>query len=431
MRKIALLVLLLAGCATGTKAPSYGIAKVTVDGTTTANVDLYAYGAANEDRFGSALAGGDVTGDATEDVIVGAPDGDGSNNLIPSAGEFYILRGGTSLLGSFDMNVANDYHGLLYGETANDRVGAALAVERWDTDTARDILVGAAGRDGAPGSTRTDAGAAFVVRGRDFSTIKGKLLIDEAALAVHGDTAGEQLGRGVAFSDLDNDGSADLLFGAPFLDGPTGSRIDAGAVLVLARDRVRTGTVVIDLARQPAAQLIHGRNAGDELGSTGWLAVAKLSGGATRDVVAPAELGDGPTDNRPSAGEAWIVPQADQDRDGVPDSLDRCYETDPTKAGLGDTGTTSAWATTKTTFNWSSVAGATGYNFYRGTATQPWSYNSTCLQKNLASPSGTDSTKPAAGQVYWYDSTAQITGCVGPPGKDSNGQPRPQPPACP
>jgi len=364
--------------------------------------------------------------------VVGAPDADGSNNLLPGAGEIYILKGDDfDLVGSFDMNDPARYHGLLYGETAGDRMGAALAVERWDTDTPRDILVGAAGRDGAPGATRTDAGAAFVVRGRDFSTIKGKLLLDEAALAVHGETAGAQLGKGVAFTDFDNDGSADLLFGLPLLDGPAGTRADAGAVLVLPRERVRTGTAVIDLARMPAAQLIHGRNGGDQLGSTGWLAVGKLSGGVTRDVVAPSELGDGPADNRASAGEAWIVPQADQDRDGVPDSLDRCYETDPTKVGLGDTGTTAAWATNKTTFNWSSVAGASSYNFYRGTVAQPWAYNSTCLQKNLASPSGTDTAKPTAGQVYWYDSTAQITGCVGPPGKDSSGLPRPQPPVCP
>ena len=285
------------------------------------------------------------------------------------------------------MNDPSRYHGLLYGEAANDRVGAALAVERWDTDTPRDILVGAAGRDGAPGSTRTDAGAAFVVRGRDFSTIKGKLVVDEAALAVHGGTAGAQLGKGVAFTDFDNDGSADLLFGLPLLDGPAGTRADAGAVLVLPRERVRTGTAVIDLARMPAAQLIHGRNAGDQLGSTGWLAVGKLSGGVTRDVVAPSELGDGPADNRASAGEAWIVPQADQDRDGALDSQDTCFPTDPTKADPGPTGTTSTWSS-QTTFNWSVVPNATSYNFYRGTVVRPWVYNWTCLQKNLPTPVG-------------------------------------------
>ncbi len=397
---------------------------------TTINVDLYVQGAGNDDRFAAALAGGDVTGDGTEDIVAGAPDADGSNNLISSAGEIYVLRGGNSLLGAFDMSLAADYHGLLYGELANDRAGAALAIERWDADTPRDILVGAAGRDGAPGSTRTDAGAAFVVRGRDFSTIKGKLLLDEATLAAHGDTAGAQLGRGVAFTDFDNDGSADLLFGLPLLDGPGGTRADAGAVLVLPRERVRTGTAVVDLARQPAAQLLHGRNAGDQLGSTGWLAVGRLSGSVTRDVVAPAELGDGPADNRASAGEAWIVPQADQDRDGAPDSLDTCFPTDPTKADPAPTGTTSVW-TTQTTFQWSTVSNATSYNFYRGTIIRPWSYNWSCLQKNLPTPVGTDTTKPPAGQAYWYDSVAQYTGCIGKPGSDSNSQPRPQPPVCP
>ena len=398
---------------------------------TTTNIDLYAWGAANDDRYTSALAVGDVTGDGTEDLVIGAPDGDGSNNLIASAGEIYILRGGSSLLGNqFDMNIPGNYYGLLYGDTANDRVGAALAIERWDADTPRDILVGAAGRDGAPGSTRTDAGAAFLVRGRDFSTIKGKLLLVEATLAVHGDTAGAQLGKGVAFADFDNDGSADLLFGLPLLDGPIGTRTDAGAVLALTRDRVQSGTAVVDLARQPATQLIHGRNGGDQLGSTGWLAVAKLSGGVTRDVVAPAELGDGPADNRASAGEAWIVPQADQDRDGAPDSQDTCFPTDPTKADPASTGTTSTWSS-QTNFNWSLISNATSYNFYRGTVVQPWVYNWTCLQKNLPTPVGTDTTKPPAGQVYWYDSIAQYTGCVGRPGQDSNGQNRPQPPVCP
>jgi len=402
----------------------------TVTDLTTSNVDLYAYGASNDDHFGTALAGGDVTGDSTLDIVVGAPDGDGSNNLVGSAGEVYILKGGSALLGAFDMSFSSDYHGLLYGDAASDRAGAALAIENWDGNAARDILVGAEGRDGPPGAPRNDAGAAFLVLGRDFSTIKGKLLVDEAKLAVHGDTAGGQLGKAVAFGDFDNDGSADLLFGLPLLDGPTGTRADAGAVSVLPRTRVLTGTAVLDLAYVPPSQVVHGRNAGDQLGQTGWLAVGRLSGGLTRDVVAPADFGDGPTDGRASAGEAWIVPQADQDRDGVPDWDDACFQTDPTRAGLTNTGKTATWSS-KTVFNWSSVAGATGYNFYRGTIVKPWVYNSTCLQKNLATPSGTDAAKPAAGQAYWYDSTAQVTGCVGPPGQDSNGQIRPQPPACP
>jgi len=83
------------------------------------------------------------------------------------------------------------------------------------------------------------------------------------------------------------------------------------------------------------------------------------------------------------------------------------------------------------TISWTDPSGP--YNVYRGTRSggSPWAYNQTCHDSHVAASSGTDSQNPAAGTMFFYLVTR--VGACGEsiPGRDSGGQPIPNPSPCP
>jgi hypothetical protein len=242
--------------------------------------DLVLSGEAGGDRFGISVAGaGDVNGDGFADLVVGAYQNDAGGL---DAGSAYVYFGaakpddrpdltlngasagdsfGFSVSGAGDLNhdgfgdvivgaYHNDaggkdagrayvYHGaavptpgpalVLTGEAAGDAFGYAVAgAGDVNGDGAADVAVGAYGND-AGGSA---AGKAYVYFGgaadaaADF-TQAGEATLDNLGFAVSG--AG----------DVDGDGFADLVVGAPYSDAEAGraylSRSVAGKSKPVAR----------------------------------------------------------------------------------------------------------------------------------------------------------------------------------------------------
>ncbi|MDP2311874.1 MAG: integrin alpha [Pseudomonadota bacterium] len=186
-----------------------------------ADADVAWVGEAPGDHLGSALAGlGDLDGDGLDEVVVGAPD------AMAAAGRVYVLGGGAATVGDAWATLT----GLAPGDWAGDAVAAAGDV---DGDGLPDLLVGATGEDGGG----VDAGAARLVTGAALAGGGDVSLADAGVVAVGAtgeDYAGFALGAG---GDPDDDGTPDLLVGAPNFD-PLGSE-DRGRMAVVAVDRVR------------------------------------------------------------------------------------------------------------------------------------------------------------------------------------------------
>ncbi len=134
-------------------------------------------------RFGAAVAGlGDVDGDGFADVVVGAP--------MTSQGE--ILQAGAAwIFSGADGSVLHE----LTGTDPRSQFGSALSrAGDVDADGIDDVIVGAARGN----SARVHSGATGALLHR-----------------FDGDAGGDRLGAAVAGAgDLDNDGHADLLVGA-------------------------------------------------------------------------------------------------------------------------------------------------------------------------------------------------------------------------
>jgi hypothetical protein len=159
------------------------------------------------DWLGRSVAGaGDVDGDGTSDFLVGAP---GVDDGGADAGAAYLFLGPTDPTWS----TIDDADLAMQGEAPDDLAGWSVSGAGDLTDDGQiDLVVGAVGRTtGGP-----DGGALYVVSGDERGTLD--LVFAEAR--VLGTDGGDWAGHAVADAgDLDGDGIADLLVGAPYADG--------------------------------------------------------------------------------------------------------------------------------------------------------------------------------------------------------------------
>jgi len=176
------------------------------------------------DQFGSAVAGGgDVNGDNIPDIIVGAPKADvvgGDGKKRKDAGIAVVFSGAPNATKLFSIE----------GEAARDNLGMAVAfVKDIDADGRDEVIVGApkADRVDSNGKKIKDAGSASV-----YSYKEGGLALVHT---FEGEGKGDLFGSSVAAADVDNDNKADAIIGAYRADatGSSGKKLkDAGRVYV-------------------------------------------------------------------------------------------------------------------------------------------------------------------------------------------------------
>ena len=229
------------------------------------------------DRAGAALAVGDVNGDGVGDIIVGAP---GAGN---KSGSVYVITGGMGISGARNLSNAN---AIYFGSGKGDEAGTSVAVGDMNGDETGDIIIGAP-------MTNEGAGSIFVVLGRGF--MSGNNNLSAAAMSIEGREKGDQAGFSVAGGDINGDGFADVIAGAP-LASPGGSRNSGETYVIFGR---RNLPLQLNLAF--ADVTLQGEKDYDQAGIS--VAAANINGDPYREIVVGANFAK---EDSVEVGEAYI-----------------------------------------------------------------------------------------------------------------------------
>ena len=179
-------------------------------------------GVASYDLSGSSVAGaGDVNQDGYADIVIGAPGADGQSR--EDSGSVFVVFG-SDKAGTIDLAVLGDHGFRIDGAAASEVAGISVTCPGdVNADGTPDLLIGASGADH---NGRDGAGSSYAVYGKTDNTA-----IDLAAIGTHGfridgAAAHDLSGQAVAGpGDVNDDGTPDLLIGAPGADnnGRSGS----------------------------------------------------------------------------------------------------------------------------------------------------------------------------------------------------------------
>jgi len=259
--------------------------------------NLTILGAVADDFLANFAASGDVNGDGIDDILLGTHMADGPEGQRADGGVAYVIFGSSELEGTIDLASGEGFLPI-WGADASDWLGFVLTAADVDGDGVDDLLISARNADGLDNS-RNNAGEVYVIFGSAELPSKIDIAEQTQDVTIIGSDPNYLFGHSLASGDVNGDGLADVLVGAPAAN----SREKAGQILVFLGSAQWPATVDAALGQQEMAIL--GAEPDDELGFS--VVSGDVNGDGRDDIIGGALLADGPDNARPDAGEAYVI----------------------------------------------------------------------------------------------------------------------------
>ncbi len=278
-------------------------------GVLSSAANVVVYGRDDSDRFGFALAPGDVNGDGRPDIAATVPgeDSPGAANT-EDRGGVSILYGRTTWPSTINLNsTAPDIS--LHGLDNGDGLGQSIAIGYLNADAYADVALGAPLADG-PTNGRANCGDVYVLLGSAAPSSVYDLGASLTGISgVYGRDSGDMIGlpSGLAIGNVINpvgNGVQNLVIGMAQADGPGNSITDGGEAAVWAAGFVFSG-FIYDMATTAPSAILHAPDPSDWLGQG--VGAVDVNGDGFADLVAAARMGDGPTNTNTNRGELRIL----------------------------------------------------------------------------------------------------------------------------
>ena len=201
----------------------------------------------HKDRLGHHLEVNDLDLDGKHDIIIGASEADGLNNLRQNCGEIHVIMGKNNRSFPFETNIdtvsdyvleGNSIKGDGHKRYVGDKIGRNFLISDLEGDGIKELIVMNYIGTRVGFDERTWLNCGWI----DFFDIppllsngKGHIILDHPSskLSIIGTDEGDCFGSAVFLVDFDSDGFKDLIITAPYADGIENLRVKCGEIFVL------------------------------------------------------------------------------------------------------------------------------------------------------------------------------------------------------